>query len=349
MKLRSGLLLLLLSTPAAAERSGALRLWLGSGYDSNARRDFVKEDGSGEVKAEPDLVFSLLGTAEGRYQGRGAHAGGSYDLGIRRFIRLPSEDVLIQSGSLEGLFALSRSLGVGLAGRAKDRRGGDRDYSDLVGEGSLELVPDSSLELRLKGGAHRFLYWNRIDYSFTATELGLYGRYRFDRRHAAFLFGGLGFRRYQAPTHPNPEDPSPGPPSSRRDSVLSGGGGYSFRGPLLLTLAYGYTEQRSNSFGESSLRHRLTATLGWRLPWQLTVLGQGALQLSRYPDGVYLSSELRVAEDDESHNSLSLKLVRSLTEHVEAELKYGLYQDRLATNGLGYLRQLGWAGLSWRL
>lgn len=337
---------LLWTAPAAAEASGALRLWVGSGLDSNARRDFTSP--STEVRPEADGVVSAIGSGEGRVQGEASQLNGALDLGVRKFLQLPSEDVFISSGAVDGSVALGRYFGLGLGGRAKDRRGGDRDYSDLTGEAFLELVPDRSLQLRLRGGGHRFLYWNRIEYSFAATELGALCRYRFDRRHGVFLFGDLGLRRYQGLTNQDPELEDPPPRVQRKDLALSAGAGYSYRGPFTLAVTYSYSEQQSNSFGESSWRHRLSVTGGFRLPARLTLLGQLGLQLSRL-DRVYLSPELVIAEDDESHNSVSLKLVRPVSESLDAELKLATYQNWLPRNDLEYRRLVGWLGLTWRL
>ena len=68
------------------------------------------------------------------------------------------------------------------------------------------------------------------------------------------------------------------------------------------------------------LRHRLTGNAGVRLPWQLTLLAQGSLGLTAYPDGIYLSPEIILVEEDEGQNSLSLKLARPVTQKVDAEL-----------------------------
>ncbi len=342
-------LALLLTTPALAESKGAVRLWFGSGYDSNAKRDFVKSAEPEGVSAEPDLVFSAIGAADGRYQGEQTQATGSYDLGLRKFVRLPSEDVVIQSASIDGAVALGPVVGLGVAGRGKDRRGGDRDYTDLLGEGFLDYLPDGAVDFRLRAGGHRFLYWDRIAYAFAAFEGGFQARYRFDKRHSAAVFGELGLRRYQADANPNPELEEPSPARPRQDQVISGGAGYTYRGPFTFSATYSYAEQASNSFGETTLRHRLTLTAGLRLPWRVTLLAQAALQYARFPDGVYLSDELNITEDDDTHNSGSLKLVRPVSEQVDLELRCALYQDRLPQNGYQYFRQLGWIGVSWRL
>ena len=89
----SAALALLFAAPAHAQWQGKLRLG-GAGYDTNARRDSVKDGGSNGVRPLPDAVLSATASADGQYQGEGAQASGSYDLGGRKFLTLPSEDVL---------------------------------------------------------------------------------------------------------------------------------------------------------------------------------------------------------------------------------------------------------------
>lgn len=326
---------------------GALRLRGGVGLDTNARRDFL------ETGVDPDLVFSGRLGAEGRVSEGPGEVWGSYDVGVRKFATLASEDSLAQAAVVEGSLGLLRWLRAGVECRAKDRwRGGARSYgehlySDLAAEGFLELRPGPRVEARVRAGGHRFLYWPVFEYSFKATELSASARYRFDRRHSVFASGEVGFRAYNAAARGETEPP---PDLGRRRDVSVGGqGGYSYRGPFSLSLTYGYVEQASNSFGESLARHRVSLAVGFRLPFKLMLLGVLAYQETRYPDGIYLSPELTLLDDDEGHNEVSLRLVRPLSERVDLELTYALFQNALPRNGLTYLRQVGGVGLALRL
>jgi hypothetical protein len=183
--------------------------------------------------------------------------------------------------------------------------------------------------------------------NFGNPELGFLGRYRFNRRHAMSVFGEYGARRHGVQARPPPDvEASLG---RREDVALSAGAGYTYRGPLALGLTYTFQELSSNSFGETVLRHRLSGSAGLRLPWNLTLLVQGALGLSRYPDGIFLSPEIVLVEEDEGQNSLSVKLARPVDEHLDAELSYGLYGTSLPRNDLSYMRQVVGLGLTWRL
>jgi hypothetical protein len=326
----------------ASSWSADARLSAGAGVDSNARRDYQ------QLGPQADAVASLIGTAQLHWLSERGQADAGYQLGLRKFLRLAAEDTLVQSGSAQGTWWLARAWGLGAEGFIKDRRGGDRDYSDLSGSGLVQFAPDASFDLRLRGGGHRFVYRPNFAYSFRATELGLQGRYRFDRRHSLSATGELGFRSYNSTARPDPRLESPPALEQRQDLALLAGLAYNFRGPFALTLAYNYGQAASNSFGESLYRHRLSAAVALRLPLQLTLLGEAALQFTRYPDGPYPTPDVILIEDD-NYDSLSVKLLRPVTKHVDVELHYALYHTELPQNALTYLRQVAWIGFTWRL
>ncbi len=329
----------------AADMEGSLRITGRVLMDSNAPRDFRAPQ---TPIPQPDLGLSLLAAGDGRITGERSQCVGRYELGGRKYLRYPSEDVVIQAAAVEGSTALGTQLGLGVEGHAKDRRGGSRDYSDLGADAFLEYAPDVRLALRIRAGAHRFVYRPDAGANFGGSEVGFLGRYRFDRRHSLSVFGEYGSRGYGVQALPPPEDPELSP-GRRQDGALSAGATYTYRGPVALGLTYTFQEISSNSFGETVLRHRLSGSAGVKLPWNVTLLAQGALGLSRYPDGLYLSPEIILVEEDEGQNSLSLKLARPVNERLDLELSYALYSTRLPRNELSYLRQVASLGLTWRL
>ena len=329
----------------AADVEGALRVTGRLMLDSNAPRDVTQGP---LVPNNSDAVFSLLASGEGRYTADRWQLVGRYDAGARKYLLFTTEDVLVQAAALEGSLALGSSLGMGVEGRAKDRRGGSRAYSDLSASAFLEYVPDARLALRLRLGAHRFLYRPSFVASFGSPEVGFLVRYRLDRRHAFFASGDYGSRRYNDSRRPPPDVQVPWT-GRREDGALTASVGYSYKGPLALGLTYTFQDLSSNSFGETVQRHRLGGSAGVRLPWKLTLLAQGSLGLTHYPDGVFFSTDIILLEDDEAQNSLALKLARPLDAHLDLELSYSLYGNQLQRNDLSYFRQVGALGLTWRL
>ncbi len=345
------LILVLVSAVAdAAELDGRVRLSTGAGVDTNARRDYS------QLGAVSDGMLSLTGAAEGRVQFERAQLSGTYDGGLRRFLLYPTEDVLIQAAEGEASMALGRVFGMGVQGRGRDRRGGQRDYTDLSGSVFFDFVPDSALSLRAFAGGHRFVYWPVFGYSFSATEVGGSARYRIDKRHSLLAFGELGMRRYSSEARPAPSlpDDSSSQPISlgrRLDTAFQVGGGWAWRGPFTVSLSYAYLDQDSNSFGETSRRHRLSGSAGFRLPWKIYLFTQVTGQFTDFPDGVFLSPdapEVNLAEDSENHNAVSVRLVRPVSKDLDVELRIARYWSQLRENELDYRREVGWIGLTWR-
>lgn len=329
----------------AADVRGNARLWLGGGLDTNARRDFV----SSGVGTVPDGFLFALAQLDGQVTfAERLRLVGGYDGAVRKFVRLPSEDTLVQSAFVEGTVALGSLFAIGVTGRARDRRGAERDYTDLQGGALIDFFPNEQADVRLVVSAHRFIFWNRFAYSFYGPDGTLSARYRFNRRHAVSLFGTFNPRTYNADAtaRPGPEGQEPPQPVTRRDNFFGGGVSYSYRGPFHLTVGYAYYDQASNSYGETIRRHRISATAGVRLPWKVTALASGTLQLSSFPDGVYLSPDLTVVEDDENSSSVTLKLVRPVHEHVEVDLRYAMYVNVLPLNQFFYMRHVVSLGLA---
>ncbi len=339
------LLACLASSPAlAVDLSGQGRVWAGVGIDTNPGRDVVPAG----TATNPDGFGFVNASLEGAAVDERVRSWATYDLAGRKFASRPAsaEDTLIQNLSAEALAPVLRTLSAGLTGRIRDRRGADREYSDLLGLLVFDLTPDARLGVRLEGGAHRFLFRDG-PYSFSAPSATLTVRARLARRHQLSVFGNFEPRTFNANTNPNPADPEPPPPTTRRDSFFTVGAAYSYKGPFVLTAGYAYVDSSSNSFGETVRLHRLTATAGVRLPWKLTLLASGTLRLATYPEGIYYPSlQVQLAEDDENASSLMLKLVRPIDARLEVDLRYAIYGNNFPTVDFVYRRQVASVGLT---
>ncbi len=339
--------LLLWATAAAGQQGetelhGSARVWAGSGLDTNPRRDFTSKG----VRPPTDVFGSLVGQLAGSLDTERLHLSGNWEGGGRKFLLYPSEDTEVQTAWASLAYDLTPYLGVGVEGTGRDRRGAERDYSDLTGSALIDFFPDRHLDFRVHAGAHRFLFWDRFDYSFATASFGGDARYRFDKRHSLTVFGAYEPRKFNAQAAVDPNQPDPVYPGVRKDSYFSVGAGYQYRGPWQLAADYAFTDSTSNSFGQSFRTHRLSLRGGVHLPFGFLALAQGVLQLVQYPDGVYLSPDLIVLEDDENSSSVSLKLLHPLGRHFEVDARYGFYFARLPNNGLNYLRHVVTVGLA---
>lgn len=337
------LVLLTAATARAVEPRGRLRLVVGPGVDSNPRRDFT----SSGISTVPDMFLAGFVQAQGALLFDRVHVSGNYDISGRKFlITAPSEDTLVQNASLDVLWAAHRVLDVGAMLRGRDRRGATRDYTDLGADALLAFLPDEHLEVRAHAGGHRFLFWNRFATSFFGPAFGGSVRYRFDKRHSAWASGDYEPRTFNAIRVLPPGSPAEDPPVVRADNFFSVGAGYGYKGKFQASLSYLFTTAISNGYGESFQRHRISGNAAFQLPLDLTLLVNGALQIASYPDGIYLSSELIVLDDDENASNVTVKLVYPLGEHVELDVRGSGYFSRLSRNELTYLRLTGMLGVS---
>lgn len=329
----------LLSTASSAvEAHGQVRASLGPGFDSNAKRDIVSKEG----KIVPDgFLFGLLAAAGRLTFLERFRLRGSYDVAGRVFLIHPEEDTVVQSAQLDATVAVLPWLDVAVLGRARDRRGAERDYSDLSGGAEVALFPASAVEVQVSLAAHRFIYRPSIDYSWHGPDALFSARYRFDRHHSVSVFGQYNPRTYDAVAKgaPGPGGGQPILNVTRGDSVLGAGASWTYRGGFQCSLGYSYFDQTSNSWGQTMRRHRITATGAVRLPWELSAFASGTLQLASYPEQLALGG-LVVNEDEDFASSVSAKLVRPVGAHVDLDLRYAFYFSTMPTAGFGYLRHV---------
>ena len=69
-------------------------------------------------------------------------------------------------------------------------------------------------------------------------------------------------------------------------------------------------------------------------------------QPSVFPEGVYLSPDLTVLEEDENTSSLTVKLVKPLGRYFDLDIRYAGYLGVLPQNEFLYLRHVVSIGVS---
>ena len=339
---------LLSSVSAAVEAHGRVHGWLGPGFDSNVTRDIITP-GIGTIS--PDGFLYGLVEAEGRLVLlERLRLRGAYDAGGRIFLLNPSENTVVQSAQLEATLAILPWLDFSLLGRARDRRGADRDYTDLSGGAEVALFPADPVEVRVSVAAHRFIYWPRFDYSWFGPDGLVSAKNRIDRHHSLSVFGLYNPRTYSGkakgpPPPPPDKGTQPEPSFGRADSVLGAGAAWAYRGGFQLSAGYSYFDTTSNSWGETIRRHRLTATGAVRLPWELTAFASGTLQLASYPQG-FSTSEFVVMNDEDFASSVSAKLARPVGAHVDLDIRYAFYFSTMPTANFVYQRHVVTIGVS---
>src|SRR5262249_11695805 len=151
-------------------------------------------------------------------------------------------------------------------------------------------------------------------------EGGLSARYRFNKRHSLNVNGMFSSRTFNSSAY----DCAGADLGRRSDKFFVVGAAYWYRGPVIFSLGYGYTDSDSSACGWDIRQHRVTLTFGAPLFWQLMVMVDVNLRFNQYPDGIYIDPIiLTLDESGENLSSGVLKLVRPIGEHFEIEARYG--------------------------
>ena len=336
---------------ARAQVQGSLTASVGPGFDSNPSRTV----GGGD---SPDGFLGLTASAKARLGlGESSQVQGRYDLGLRKFFHDGGQDLAVQQLQLDASTQLGRALlGVDATGKWRASWSGERDYKDLGAELFLDWAFNRQVSARLSAGARGFLYV-LSDFDFVGPQAAASVRWQPYRRHVASLalFGALPYYRGDARTQ---QTDSSGnylysPEQRRRDRQVGGSLSYAYRGPVAAQLGYAYLRVDSNSYGEQSERHRLWAAGSVKLPWRLYASAQIAWQFIRYPDGVFLSEDLLLL-DDESQSSAGLKLAFAATDSIDVELRYAAFWIALPAakgedQGTTWWRHTAFLGVTFRL
>ena len=103
--------------------------------------------------------------------------------------------------------------------------------------------------------------------------------------------------------------------------------------------------QRSNSDFENIDRHRIEITATFGLPGRFTVNVLGALQIN---DGVSITDQKFLADDDENQNSLNVGVQRPIFGDAYAEARYALFTNQFSTADASFIRHTVYLGVGVR-
>jgi hypothetical protein len=143
-----------------------------------------------------------------------------------------------------------------------------------------------------------------------------------------------------------PPVPAPADPQVRRlDEPVRLSLRFTSRRRIYLNAGYDLMRNFSSSRGESWTRHRIVGMAGFRLPMAITATLRGTLQLTQYDDGVSVSQQLFLQEDDESRNSVQMALSRPWIGGLHLDGRLAWYGNELAKGGARFSRTTATMGV----
>ncbi len=336
--------LLALAAPGEASATDRLDLWVeaGGGADSNPSR-------APGATAAAHPFASLLGRVRLRLEGESTEGTLSVTEAGRLYQHRRGADALASRVEVAGRAGLGGGLSAAVTGAASDytEREGLLDRHALRGEGSLTLRR-GALQGGLAGG------WSL----FAPRETSLPPETSLRRFRSAgpegWLRGGwspadghqlsasLGYALAAFPGWPTAGEPT------RSDRALHLSAEWAWRGPALVSAGWAFTQNGSDVTGGDFTRHRLSASAALRLPLQLTLVARLALQWTHYPDPLFLTAALRLAEGQEALDQLEARLTRTVSGPVEASLSLAWYRAQGGAGVPAYQRTVATLALGWR-
>jgi hypothetical protein len=368
--------LLAMTGVARAQESGAadtehytLRAELGVEYDTNAHRTEIVAGGD-----NPPLVASALerlvlaGTlsdivADGQLITLGATAAAKvYDATAAH-----DENVAIAQSSLAWAKALGPRATLTLAGayyeafQAEAQNFLDaaeqRDFRSLAPMAQLGWIPASGFDLSVSGGYRWFVFKPDRDDDFNAPTAAAELRWTRPADEDADWEASTGaayeHRAFGGPALVTdcppiiPKGLACSGPDQRRDQFLMTHLDLQRTGHVLIGAGYAFHYNLSNSYGETVMRHFVTARFATPLPGGLTLAARGELLLAFYsqqvPIGtIAVGNSFSSVEsiEDENRSSVRVDLSRDLTDRLRLVARYTFYANEL-TNGaeISYRRQ----------
>jgi hypothetical protein len=117
----------------------------------------------------------------------------------------------------------------------------------------------------------------------------------------------------------------------RRDRFERAGVELTWVGRQVAAIGYQLTVVDSNSYGQSFVRHRVTASVTTTLPGDLYASVLGVLQIDRYLDVLIVDSNPLHAEytsiDDENRSTLQVRLARKVSTSWSVEARAAAWRN----------------------
>ncbi len=285
-------------------------------------------------------AFAALGSALARVVGTGV---------------TPAENVVLVAADLRYLHPLGArpvSAGVALAGADAlpvSVPVGARTFATAGADALLVLRdgrdPEPARALTLTAGPRAFRYQPNHDFDWVglavAARLDLTLWQSADATRSLELASTAGFeaRRYASTAFANAcaSDAMPTldcfapTTTTRHDRYEHAGADLTYSGAIVAAVGYQATVIDSNSFGQSIVRHRITASATTGLPGHFIGTALATLQLDSYLDGLLLQKDLQFQEltslDDVNRSSLQLRISRGLSRAWSAEGRAAIWRD----------------------
>ena len=353
--MRRAALLVLASAGVANAAPWTVLLEGGGEADTNVQR----------VETGPGLMTERIGAGVmrlgGRVGKRDRALGGAYAFLASALTRVvadtiaTTENVTLFTTELRFLRPVDkRPISVGLGAIAADAQPltddiGARTFRNLGADALLVLHGDAGSErpkqLTLAFGARSFIYKEVREFDWdgpvASARLALTLWQPSGSAKSLELAAYVGFeaRDYASsaladacpPNAPPMDTCSAGTSIPRSDRVQRVGLDLVWTSKVVAAAGYQLMVVDSNSYGQSLVRHRATASATRSLPGGLYATALGILQIDQYPDGLVIKTDNQNREftslDDENRSSLQVRVAKPVSEGWSIEGRAAIWRN----------------------
>src|SRR5262245_26323760 len=337
-----------------------IRAELGAEYDSNAHR--VEQLASSDANLVGSFLQRLVLTGQLADQVAPRHAIAVSGTAAAKIFDAPaarSESVAIAQSALMWRAALALRTWLVPAGNyyeafqswgpEGDPAGERRDFRSLAPTLELRTALSDSVEIGLAGGYRWLVFKPDRNFDFNGPTAALNLRWLRDSDGGADWEARAGvaleYRRFGGPAHVGncPPDGLPCPGIlTRADDFVMAQAEVTRTGRVLLGAGYAFHHNRSNSFGETLIRHIATARVAAALPLRFYLAARADLLFAFYRDPIpvaqaadmtqMVGGKLFATIEEENRSSVRVDLSRDIGDRLRTLVRYTFYANELGGN-----------------
>lgn len=364
MRWAPGVMVLCAAATARADSAWEQSAEAGVEYDTNVQRIEVDPDGAMTPIAAP------AARAGGKFLGTGERGRGRWTVAGQALARLVAyegdlgENVGVIAGEAQWDRRTAERAAVGVRASYYDvlpLLGGGASRAFAIGavDGLVVLGGEGGERFALSAGVRDFRYKPDDDFDWRGIAaalrfvsplgrgLDLSAGYRLERRS----FAGRSFTSGCGPMEPALPTCFVPTGIARSDLHHVGELELIYTGDVVASTAYQGTFNDSSSYGQSLVRHRMTASVTAELPARVFATAIATLQLDQYLDPLVLardvSNQTFTSIEEENRSALSVRLSRRLGGAWAAEARWAFYADSLSEDDLEFRRHLLYGGITW--
>jgi hypothetical protein len=322
---------------------------LGVEYDDNVFKTFNA--------GQEDGLLRLLVKTQKKISGADQQLQTSLQLGGKKYFIKDEQDTAIGQLDLDWLWALNESVHLSASNVVKGQIENSNQDAGLSDINEDFLADNLKLQLSypLFGGIQQtiqgklgwFDFYGDLPIDDFDERIGTTFSYNFEAPFTlkvGYEFSATQFTSTGA--------------SERDDKQHEISSGFSYYGPVLLSLGYAYSDTSSSQDVFSSSGHRVSLLFSMALHStnvpegkveDITLHLLGSLQIRRYP-AIFISDEegqrfLFSDSEENNFNTLTVKVTKRLTNNLTAELKFSRYSNELSDREASFERNLIMLGM----